>query len=220
MSVDSGTVQDEILSPNQLVALNLRRARLLAGWTQQEACIAAEPVLGRRLTKSSWSQMERTAYLTGGRRKVFDVSEVVGFAQVFDVPVVWFFLPSELDTTVQVGCRIYGGKDLVGLVMGIGQSLTAYLEAVEAYGFLDLCRSRAVAVLCRVGFTAEDRKALASVVARLDGSARLVLDLRRLLRHLDEAELRDGRLESVCVDKRVERAPKAMAIGDVGGESR
>ena len=46
--------------------------------------------------------MERSAYLTGGRRKVFDVSEVVGFAQVFDVPVVWFFLPPELDTTVQV----------------------------------------------------------------------------------------------------------------------
>src|SRR6478752_1054942 len=79
------------LTPNQVVAYNLAQARLLKGWTQEQACEALEPHLGSRWSKANYSAAERS--VDGSRIRQFDADEIVAFARTFDLPVTWFFLP-------------------------------------------------------------------------------------------------------------------------------
>ncbi len=79
------------LTPNQVVAYNLARARELKGWTQDQAAEALEPYLGVRWSKASVSQAERS--VAGGFVRNFTADEIVAFARAFDQPVTWFFMP-------------------------------------------------------------------------------------------------------------------------------
>ena len=79
------------LTPNQVVAYNLAQARLLKGWTQDQACVALEAHLGNRWSKANYSAAERS--VDGSRVRQFDADEVVAFARAFDLPLTWFFLP-------------------------------------------------------------------------------------------------------------------------------
>ncbi len=79
------------MTPNQVVAYNLLRARQLRGLTQDQAAAALEPYLGLRWSKASFSQAERSV---GGKFvRQFDADEVVAFARGFELPVTWFFMP-------------------------------------------------------------------------------------------------------------------------------
>ena len=76
---------------NQVVAYNLRAARRLRGWTQEELAKRLEEASGRRVTTSTVSVLERS--WLGNRRREFDVHEVALFAEVLDVPFLWFLMP-------------------------------------------------------------------------------------------------------------------------------
>jgi len=76
---------------NQVVAFNVRAARELRGWTQDEFADRLEPYLGQRLTQASVSAIERA--WDGDRRREFDAHELLTFALVFDLPIIWFLLP-------------------------------------------------------------------------------------------------------------------------------
>ncbi|MGA9597197.1 MAG: helix-turn-helix transcriptional regulator [Acidimicrobiia bacterium] len=76
---------------NQIVAYNLREARQLRGWTQEELADRLEPYLGQRLTQAGISSMERA--WDGDRRREFDAHELLIFAMVFDLPMLYFLLP-------------------------------------------------------------------------------------------------------------------------------
>ncbi len=79
------------MTPNQVVAYNLLRARQLRGLTQDQAAAALEPYLGVRWSKASFSQAERSV---GGKFvRQFDADEVVAFARGFELPITWFFMP-------------------------------------------------------------------------------------------------------------------------------
>lgn len=79
------------LSPNQVVAYNLAQARMLRGWTQEQAAEALEVHVGTRWSKATFSAAERS--VDGERVRQFDADEIVAFARAFDLPVSWFFLP-------------------------------------------------------------------------------------------------------------------------------
>lgn len=79
------------LTPNQVVAFNLTRAREWRGWTQEEAAAALEPYLGKRWSNASVSQAERS--VAGRFTRNFDADEIVAFARAFDVPVGWSSMP-------------------------------------------------------------------------------------------------------------------------------
>ena len=79
------------LTPNQVVAYNLAQARLLKGWTQDQATEALEPFLGSRWSKANYSAAERS--VDGNRIRNFDADEIVAFARGFELPITWFFLP-------------------------------------------------------------------------------------------------------------------------------
>lgn len=76
---------------NQVVAYNIRQARLLRSWTQEELADRLEPYLGQRLTQAGISSIERA--WDGERRREFDAHELLIFAMVFDLPILWFLLP-------------------------------------------------------------------------------------------------------------------------------
>jgi hypothetical protein len=79
------------LTPNQVVAFNLARAREWRGWTQEQAADALAPYLGTRWSKANFSAAERS--VAGKHIRNFDADEVVAFARAFALPVGWFFLP-------------------------------------------------------------------------------------------------------------------------------
>ena len=79
------------LTPNQVVAFNLTRAREWRGWTQEQLAEALEPYLGKRWSKASVSQAERS--VAGKFIRQFDADELVALARALDVPIGWFFMP-------------------------------------------------------------------------------------------------------------------------------
>jgi transcriptional regulator with XRE-family HTH domain len=76
---------------NQIVAFNVAKARLLRGWTQEEAAQALAPYLGTLLSTASFSAIERS--VDTGRVREFSADELLAFARAFRVPVTWFFTP-------------------------------------------------------------------------------------------------------------------------------
>lgn len=81
----------DALDVNRVVSYNLRAARELKGWTQQQFAEHLETITGSKLTQAGVSALERT--WEGGKRREFDAQELVDFATALDVPIVWFFLP-------------------------------------------------------------------------------------------------------------------------------
>lgn len=79
------------MTANQIVAFNVVKARLLRGWTQEEAADAIAPYLGNRLSAASFSAIERSVDV--GRVREFSAHEILAFARGFHVPVTWFFTP-------------------------------------------------------------------------------------------------------------------------------
>ncbi len=79
------------LTPNQVVAHNLTRAREWKGWTQDQAAEALAPYLGKRWSKASMSQAERS--VAGRFIRNFDADEIVALARGFGLPIGWFFMP-------------------------------------------------------------------------------------------------------------------------------
>ena len=82
-------------SPNQVVAHNVGRARALRGWTQEQAASELSQHLEKRMSRASYSAIERST--GGGRVKQFSADELVALARAFRLPVLWFFLPPSLD---------------------------------------------------------------------------------------------------------------------------
>lgn len=79
------------LTPNQLVGHNLGCARKDRGWTQAQAAEALEPYLGVKWTVAQVSAAERS--IDGTRVRQFTADDIVAFAQAFEVPISYFFLP-------------------------------------------------------------------------------------------------------------------------------
>ena len=80
-----------LLTPNQIVALNLARARTERGWSQPAAAAALEPFLGVHWSRASYSAIERS--VDGTRIKQFSADELVALARCFDKPISWFLTP-------------------------------------------------------------------------------------------------------------------------------
>lgn len=118
----------DALSANQLVALNLRRARELRGYTQDEAAEQLAPYLGSLWSKANFSAAERS--LAGARIRNFTADEVLAFSLAFDLPIIWFFLPPG------------GGEHALDVAaprhFGIDPAAEGLIEFLEPYGPDDL----------------------------------------------------------------------------------
>ncbi len=80
------------LTPNQVVAYNVRRARRLHNWTQEQAAERLEPYLGERWSKASFSVAERSVD-HAERIRQFTADDIMALCAAFDLPVAFFFTP-------------------------------------------------------------------------------------------------------------------------------
>ena len=124
-------------SPNQVVALNVARARALRGWTQEEAAAALAPYLGTRWSTASFSAVERST--AGARVKQFSADELVALSRGFGLPIGWFFVPPPASEaaglhTPDAGMRGHEMGLLVDAVLGTPESFDAWRQALVAYG--------------------------------------------------------------------------------------
>lgn len=79
------------LTPNQVVAYNLPRARMIRGWTQEQAAEALAPYLGARWSVANFSAIERS--VDGGRIRQFTADDLVALSRGFDLPIGFFLTP-------------------------------------------------------------------------------------------------------------------------------
>jgi hypothetical protein len=123
-------------SPNQVVALNVARARAMRGWTQEQASAAIAPYLGARLSNASFSSIERS--IGGTRVKQFSADELVAFSRGFDLPIGWFFLPPppEQDAGLHTPDATWRGMDmalLLDAILGTDSSTPPWRTALLDY---------------------------------------------------------------------------------------
>lgn len=86
------------LTPNQLVAHNLRAAREARGLTQEQAATLLEPFLGEHWSVAVFSAAERS--VAGKRVREFDADTIQALARAFELPIGYFFLPPDAKTVV------------------------------------------------------------------------------------------------------------------------
>lgn len=80
-----------LLTPNQIVAYNLAKARQLRGWTQDQAAERLAAFSGEHWSKASWSFAERT--VDGVRVRQFSADDLFAFSLAFGLPLAWWFMP-------------------------------------------------------------------------------------------------------------------------------
>lgn len=78
------------MTPNQIVALRLRLARLANGWTQTEACDQLRRY-GVDWSQATYSAAERST--TGTRTREFDADMLVAFSLTFGFELSWWLAP-------------------------------------------------------------------------------------------------------------------------------
>lgn len=100
MRIRRGERDQQALTPNQVVAQRIALARLLRGWTQEEAADRLEPYLGAKWSAATFSIVERS--VDGKRIRQFAADELVALSRAFDVPIGWWFTPSWGDETALV----------------------------------------------------------------------------------------------------------------------
>jgi hypothetical protein len=105
------------MSPNQIVAFNLRNARMLHGWTQETAAEKLAPLLGEHWSKASFSAAERS--VTGERVREFTANDLVAFATVFELSVSFFLTPPPgVDSIAAPGATASVSRDELADVAG------------------------------------------------------------------------------------------------------
>jgi hypothetical protein len=125
------------MTPNQVVAYNVAKARALRGWTQEQAAEALEPYLGTRLSVASFSALERTAWRLD-RLKEFDADELLALSRAFDLPIGFFFTPPtpDLDVGLHAADAGVNGLDpivLLDAVLGRPENLPSWEQELLAY---------------------------------------------------------------------------------------
>jgi hypothetical protein len=196
------TGQDDVpiyfgLTPNQVVAYNLAQARLLKGWTQDQASEALEPFLGSRWSKANYSAAERS--VDGARIRNFDADEIVAFARAFELPVTWFFLPPPPWSSPGVPVKLrtpdaerFGAPLAVLTDLVFGDELQLAAMTLRLHVFLDELGPNPLSeAQQRIADAVEARKA--EVVRHALGDLqRWQTQLRALANHLEDLEQRSA----------------------------
>jgi len=125
------------MTPNQIVAFNVAKARALRGWTQEQAADELAPYLGARLSGPSFSALERSAW-TPTRVKQFSADDLLALSRGFDLPIGYFFTPPAPDFDAGLAAPDAGSKGLdpivlLDAILGTPDNLGPWEEQLLAY---------------------------------------------------------------------------------------
>ena len=125
------------MTPNQVVAHNVARARALRGWTQEQAAEALAPYLGAKLSGPSFSALERSAVKVD-RIKQFSADDLLALSRGFDLPIGFFFTPLPPATDAGLYAPDAGNKGLdpivlLDAVLGTPDNLGYWADDLLAY---------------------------------------------------------------------------------------
>ncbi len=129
-----------VLTPNQVVAYNLPRARLFRGWTQEQAAEALAPYLGTKWSVANFSAIEHS--VDGGRIRQFTADDLLALSRGFGLPIGFFLTPPGDDPRgVRIATpdtRKEGGADsmvLLDAVLGTEESLKVWEGVLATVGW-------------------------------------------------------------------------------------
>lgn len=125
----------EGIDVNAIVSYNLRWIRERHGFTQQQVANKLAALTGHLLPQASISAMERG--FDGERRRRFDAHELYLLSLVFEVPIVYFFLPPPDTTDEQIIDSRLPVSTLVSQMLGRDDELKLIDERLEAIGIKD-----------------------------------------------------------------------------------
>lgn len=123
-ALDSGEDEPSALDLNAVVSYNVRAIRLLRGLTQDQVADRLAEFTRHRLPQASISQMERS-FVDRRRRRLFDAHDLYLLAKVFDVPIVYFFLPPPTCLERRIVTTGEPVSAIVDLLFGTSASLRA-----------------------------------------------------------------------------------------------
>ncbi len=203
------------ITPNRVIAYNLAQARNWRRLTQDQAAAALEPYLGARWSKATFSAAERSYTTTKVRN--FDADEIVAFAQAFDLPITFFFLPPpptadhlplHLETApppaptqpiARLFDLIFGTPADQGLLT---LRMSRFLQALPAHtGLLSDAQQR-IASYTRERLTNLIRHALSDIASK-------ETTLRSLANQLEDLRIRAGDLSTLDLTSKVESGEEA-----------
>lgn len=127
------------LTPNQVVAYNLARARLFRGWTQEQAAEALAPYLGTRWSVANFSAIERS--VDGGRVRQFTADDLFAFSRAFGVPIGFFLTPPTDDPRTYGIATPDAGRDgldpmeLLDAILGTDETMEVWENELKAFGW-------------------------------------------------------------------------------------
>lgn len=125
------------MTPNQIVAYNVAKARSLRGWTQEQAAEALAPYLGAKLSGASFSALERSAWSVD-RIKQFSADDLLALSRGFDLPIGYFFTPPppDFDAALHAPDAPTPGLDpivLLDAILGRPDNLDEWRDALLTY---------------------------------------------------------------------------------------
>jgi transcriptional regulator with XRE-family HTH domain len=126
-----------VMTPNQIVAYNVAKARELRGWTQEQAAEALAPYLGAKLSGASFSALERSAWSVD-RIKQFSADDLLALSRGFDLPIGFFFTPPppELDAALHAPDAPMAGLDpivILDAILGTPENLGYWRDELLNY---------------------------------------------------------------------------------------
>ncbi len=125
------------MTPNQIVAHNVIKARALRGWTQEQAAEALAPYLGAKLSGPSFSALERSAVKVD-RIKQFSADDLLALSRGFDLPIGYFFTPPPPAADAGLHAPDAGTKGLdpivlLDAILGTPDNLEYWADELLAY---------------------------------------------------------------------------------------
>ncbi|HEX4901337.1 MAG TPA: hypothetical protein VFV42_00910 [Acidimicrobiales bacterium] len=125
------------MTPNQIVALNVAKARALRGWTQEQAAEELAPYLGAKLSGASFSALERSAWKVD-RIKQFTADDLLALSRAFDLPIGYFFTPPPPAEDAGLAAPDAGMKGLdpivlLDAILGRPDNLEHWERELDAY---------------------------------------------------------------------------------------
>ena len=128
------------MTPNQIVAYNVAKARTIRGWTQEQAAEALVPYLGTKWSVANFSAIERS--VDGGRIRQFTADDLLALSRGFDLPIGFFLTPPGDDPrSVRIATpdtKKQGGADamvLLDAVLGTDESLEVWEQVLATIGW-------------------------------------------------------------------------------------